>query len=445
MPAISSTSRAILNLTGTPAMRPALDAPQVQQDALLSGTFGLAVYDPASSAYIAYGYSGIPFSRMLPSASYGPPPSSDNITLVNPNVDLLAFLKLGGFNMYWYEHSAAFMILIAILGHVTDAVFKYKEASPRHAAHRKRSKKKKAKKSKKAIETGKCLACFRTLDATISSLLSWRILQRAPESVSPPQEPQATHKKRNKKKKTKKIKKANATRPFCIIPTAMLGRITDTVSEYTKASRRLVTQTISSLLSSANADQTRVFGILRGSAASNSNHGDVDAEADEYLRSAFNAPDARSPPLMGWSDHEADETLSWHPSVEELGSWMFPSVPFEPFSHPLPSEDALAGLTAADADPVRPFGFVRTNYVKRVDYNEVYENAMLNVALDLPFSMEPFIYSWQIYCFPHEQLGRYPPVEEWTGMLEPRPMLAYYMRKGPGPPMYICGRWGPLG
>ena len=109
----------------TPTMLRSLDAPQVQQDAPLSGSFGSAVYDSVSSAYIAYGYSGIPFSRMSPSASYGPPPpSDDNFTLVNPSVDILAYLELGGFRMCWYEHPAAFLILIAILGHITGVVHK---------------------------------------------------------------------------------------------------------------------------------------------------------------------------------------------------------------------------------------------------------------------------------------------------------------------------------
>ena len=28
-------------------------------------------------------------------------------------------------------------------------------------------------------------------------------------------------------------------------------------------------------------------------------------------------------------------------------------------------------------------------------------------------------------------------LDEWTGILEPRPMLAHDMREGPGPPMFV--------
>ncbi|KAI0661866.1 hypothetical protein C8Q70DRAFT_1052167 [Cubamyces menziesii] len=407
MPAISSTSHVILNLAGTKTMRPSLDALLVQQDAPLRGTFGSAVYDPVSS------------SR-------------------------------------------------SFLDHISDVVHKYKEASPRHVTqttsslrstqtfqHTSRNPRRQSRVTSAPHSSASSQPSWvasstyteisrRLVTQTMSSLLSWQTLQRAPESASLSQQPKATHKRTNKNK-NKKAKKAT--------PTAILGRIIDALSKYTKASGRLVTHTISSLLSrlilrrasesasllqqtrdthqkknkketkrktkktkktpgtlftpsyvcpypstaslvddNACADQTRIFSVLRGSAASNSNHGDVDAEADEYLRSAFNVPNARSPPWVGWSDYEVDETLGRHPPVEELDSWMFPSIPFEPFSHSLSSDDALATLAAADTGPTRPFGFVRTNYVERVDYNEAYETTLLNVALDLPFSMKPFIY-----------------------------------------------------
>ncbi|KAH9885772.1 hypothetical protein C8Q73DRAFT_294613 [Cubamyces lactineus] len=568
-PTLSSTSRAIFNLIGTTTTAPTLDAPRVQ-NAAPSGTFGSAVWDPVSSAYIASGRSGIPFSWMFPSASYDPLPSSENFTLVNPRIDAFAFLELGVSNMRWYEHPASFIVLIAILGHVTDVVHEYKEVTcrgpvtrattsplrsaqnfqraaepvsipkPPQATHKKRNKKKakKSKKSKRTNETRKQPAFFnilmtvlgRIVDAvrkykeasqrfvtrTTSSLLSTQILQRTPASL--PQQPRTAHKKRSKKskKKSKKTKKTN-TRietgeypAFLIVFTAILDRIIDAVYNYAETSRRLVTQTISSLLSAqilrrtpepeslfeqpqathkkrnkrrkprrktkktkktldalsnspcpypypsttsltddgADVDQTRVFGVLRGSAASNFSHDDIDVEADEYLRSVFNVPDVQSAPLMGWSDYEVEEVLGWHPPVEELDEWAFPGVPVEPFTDPLPSEAALAGLAAADADPARPFGFVRVNYVQRTDdyIEEAAENAMLNVALGLPFSMEPFTHPWQIYCFPHEQPGRYPPVEEldaWFGILDPRPMLPYDLREGPGPPLFvdIGDRW----
>ncbi|KAJ8454692.1 hypothetical protein ONZ51_g12885 [Trametes cubensis] len=446
-------------------MRPSMDVPQVQQGATLCGTFGSAVYDPVSSAYIAYGYNGIPFGRMLPSASYGSLPSSDNFTLVNPSVDVLAYLKLGEFKMCTPIATAKFS-----LGCSVDLF----RSGPRRPSNILQG-------SKKTIKSGKCPAFFSILATVLGRIIDGtpsNLLRNPHRSL----QPKATH-KRNNKNKTKKAKKAT--------PTAILGRIIDALSKYTKASRRLVTHTISSLLSRlilrrasesasllkqtqdthqkknkkktkrktkktkktpgtlSTPSYTHVFGVLRGSAASNSNHGNVDAEAEEYLRSAFNVPDARSPPLVGWSDYEVDEAPGTHPPVEELDSWMFPSVPFEPFSHPLPSDDALATLAGADANPTRPFGVVRMNYIERVDYDEAYENAMLNVALDLPFSMEPFIFLWQSYCFPHEQSGWYPPVkelDEWAGMLEPRPMLAYDMREGPGPPMFvdIGERWDDL-
>lgn len=150
---------------------------------------------------------------------------------------------------------------------------------------------------------------------TISSLLSRWILRRASESASLGQQTQDTYQKKNKKKSKKKSKTKKA----------------GTLS--TPSHRCSYPSTTSLADNSANADQTDVFGILRGSTASNSSHDDVDPEADEYLRFVFNVPEARLPPLIGWSDYEADETLGCRPPVEELDSWVFPSVPFEPFFH----------------------------------------------------------------------------------------------------------------
>ncbi|KAJ8457697.1 hypothetical protein ONZ51_g11373 [Trametes cubensis] len=401
MPAISSTSHVILNLAGTKTMRPSLDALLVQQDAPLRGTFGCA---GTSTLQLSGSHQ-----RRGSQVQGGKPTTCDaNDEFASVHADLPTYFKKSKKTIKSDKCPAFFSILATVLGRIIDGT----SVTPP------------------------------IIDVDIH--LCGATLQRAPESASLSQQPKATHKRTNKNK-NKKAKKAT--------PTAILGRIIDALSKYTKASGRLVTHTISSLLSrlilrrasesasllqqtrdthqkknkketkrktkktkktpgtlftpsyvcpypstaslvddNACADQTRIFSVLRGSAASNSNHGDVDAEADEYLRSAFNVPNARSPPWVGWSDYEVDETLGRHPPVEELDSWMFPSIPFEPFSHSLSSDDALATLAAADTGPTRPFGFVRTNYVERVDYNEAYETTLLNVALDLPFSMKPFIY-----------------------------------------------------
>ncbi|KAI0335066.1 hypothetical protein GY45DRAFT_1358696 [Cubamyces sp. BRFM 1775] len=376
MPALSTTTRAIFQVAGMVTMPRFLDAPH-SRDALDLGAFGSSVYDPPSpSTNFSFAYDDTPLS-----GSYDPvhePPSSANVTLVPAR--------------RWYNILPYIDIILVILGCIFDVVQKRREASRRPVTR------------------------------ATSSLRSKQNLQHSciTASLSNP-----AHFIINKTKK--EAKKANTM---------------------TNKSPLLRANSATPILHADKiyADQARVFGVHRVSLAPITSQDDTDAEADEYLRAVFNIPDAHSPPLMGWVDRDTADASCWHPPVEDLDSWVFPGMHpppvIEPFSPPLPSETSLAALAAADADPTRPFGFARTGSVplpiNRFEHD--LEDAWLNVALGLPFTMAPFTWPWHDYCFPHEEGGRYPTVEElgeWAGVVYPRPGLQWDEILGPDEPLLV--------